>query len=60
MSAPLKHAYPAGIGAELRYRVADAKEARRIMSRAHDYAYRRNWIYRCRTRDGVVTVTRVA
>lgn len=60
MAPPLRYAYPAAIGAELKHWAENQKRAKRLMNNAYDYGKRRDWLYRCSYDGQFVTIRRVA
>lgn len=60
MAPPIKYAYPAGIGCELRQPIEPRRPSKYVMSCASAYAVRRGWVYRCRVDGEYVVIRRVA
>jgi hypothetical protein len=54
------YSYPLKVGECVRHSIGDYLARRYVMSLAHQYAAKRQWVYRCRSDQADVLIRRVA
>lgn len=60
MPTPQKYSWPLVVGAVVEIAASDSATRERLQSQAHNFSYRRRWVYRTHWDGAVVRVRRVA